>query len=530
MIEPALFPTLLIVALLLLGVLGWAFFNTRRLAQQERDRFFTLTRDLLCMVGFDGYFKKINPAWEEIFGYGGAEFLNTPFVDFIHPDDIEKTQLAYEKLKTGQEVISFENRYRCRDGSYRWLLWNARAHLEDRLIFASARDLTERKKNEEALRQNEEHSRSIIERALDAFVSIDEEGRIWDWNLQAEAIFGWPRGEAVGRFLHETIIPPQYRESHLRGIRHLQATGEGPVLNKRIELTALRRNGEEFPVEIAIWPLRMRDRATFHAFISDITARKLAEARIQELHETLRRRANQLEEANQDLEAFSYSVSHDLRAPLRHVQGFIELLQESPALANDVSGRHYMTVIARAAEEMGRLIDALLAFSRTGRAKIQPAKINVRAMVDQVIEELQMETKGRAIAWDIGPLTDVTGDSALLRLVWTNLISNALKYTRPRSEARIEIGCEQRAGDQNEVIFHLRDNGVGFDMRYVNKLFGVFQRLHRAEDFEGTGIGLANVQRIVSRHGGRVWAESAPDCGATFYFSLPLIAPLPSGD
>ena len=183
-----------------------------------------------------------------------------------------------------------------------------------------------------------------------------------------------------------------------------------------------------------------------------------------------------------------------------------------------------MNVISRAAKQMGRLIDDLLAFSRTGRVEMRLVKVDMREMVDQVIRDLEMECAGRKITWDIKPLNKVAGDPSLLRLVWTNLLDNAVKYTRQREEAKIEIGQmddNHNGADVNEVVYYVRDNGVGYDTRYATKLFGVFQRLHRAEDFEGTGIGLANVQRIIHRHGGRVWSEAQVDIGATFYFSLP---------
>ncbi len=262
-----------VLLMILATVISW-FFQARRRAQRELDRFFILTRDLLCVAGFDGYFKRVNPAWESTLGYTQEEMVSKPFLEFVHPEDRGKTVMESARLAKGGEVVSFENRYRCKDGSYRWLLWSARSLMEEELIFASARDLTERKHIEEVLRQSEERSRSIIEGAHDAFISIDFDGKITDWNIQAESIFGWKRAEVLGQFLHETIIPPQYRESHLRGIRHLQATGEGPVLNKTIELTALRKNGEEFPVELVVWPLQRGKETTFHAFVRDITGRK----------------------------------------------------------------------------------------------------------------------------------------------------------------------------------------------------------------------------------------------------------------
>jgi PAS domain S-box-containing protein len=519
--------TFVVVALLLLiltTVISW-FFQARRRAQRELDRLFTLTNDLFCIAGFDGYFKRVNPAWEKTFGYTREELTAKPFEEFLHPDDLEKTRQEFARQLHGQGVISFENRYRCRDGSYRWLLWNAHPLVDEQIIFASARDLTERKQIEESLRQSEERSRSIIDGAYDAFISIDTAGRITNWNSRAEAMFGRPRAEAIGRLLDETIIPPQFREAHRRGMRHFHATGEGPVLNKAIELTALRKSGEEFPVEIIIWPLRMGGEATFHAFVRDITSRKMAEEQVLNLNEELKQRADLLESANKELESFSYSVSHDLRAPLRHIHGFVELLQKAPALQGDESSRRQMGIVAKAAKEMGVLIDDLLAFSRTGRAEMHPMEINVREMIDQVIQDRAAECEGRKVTWVIKPLPPVAGDPRLLRLVWVNLLDNALKYTRRCEEAKIEIGSLPGDDpDRSEMVFYVRDNGVGFDMQYASKLFGVFQRLHRAADFEGTGIGLANVQRIIHRHGGRVWAEAKVDSGATFYFSLPLTA------
>jgi PAS domain S-box-containing protein len=519
--------TFVVVALILMilaTIITW-FFQARRIAQQERDRFFNVTRDMLCVAGFDGYFKRVNPAWEQALGYSQSEMMEKPFLDFVHPDDREKTVEATANLSKGGEVTSFENRYRCKDGSYRWLLWSARSMVSEGLIYGSARDMTERKAIEESLRQSEERSRSIIDGAYDAFISIDAKGRIANWNRQAEAIFGWSREEASGRLLQETIIPPQYREAHSHGLQHFHATGEGPVLNKAIELTALRKSGEEFPVEIIIWPLRLDGETTFHAFVRDITSRKKAEQEVLTLNDELKQRATLLELANKELESFSYSVSHDLRAPLRHIHGFVELLQKAPAIQADEQSLRQMGIIAKAAKEMGRLIDDLLAFSRTGRAEMHPIRIDMREMIDQIVRDRAMEDNGRKVTWDIHPLVKVAGDPGLLRLVWTNLLDNALKYTRRSEEARIEIGQmpdSAKNGNAREAVFYVKDNGVGFDMQYASKLFGVFQRLHRAEDFEGTGIGLANVQRIIHRHGGRIWAEAKVDSGATFYFSLPV--------
>ncbi|HTR44953.1 MAG TPA: ATP-binding protein [Thermodesulfovibrionales bacterium] len=236
-----------------------------------------------------------------------------------------------------------------------------------------------------------------------------------------------------------------------------------------------------------------------------------------ETNAALKQKAAELEAANKELEGFSYSVSHDLRAPLRHMAGFMELLRKKEWSRLDETSRRYVTVITEASKKMGRLIDDLLSFSRIGRSEMHMAAVDFGTLVRETVEEVQHDAEGREVSWTIGELPDVKGDAALLRLMLVNLFSNALKFTRTRTRAEIEMGCTRV---QDEHVFFIRDNGVGFDAKYSGKLFGVFQRLHRQDEFEGTGIGLANVQRIVSRHGGRIWAEGTVGQGATFYFTL----------
>ena len=279
---------------------------------------------------------------------------------------------------------------------------------------------------------------------------------------------------------------------------------------------SMAESGRHYREDELLLAQQLADRAALAIDNARLFA-EVEEAR-RDLEQRVLARTAQLEEANRELESFSYSVSHDLRAPIRHISGFADMLRKRGGDALDATSVHYVQVIADAAKQAGILVDDLLAFSRMGRAELARQRVSMDAMVKEVLGLLQPEIGSRAIEWRIGPLGDVTGDTAMLRLVWRNLLSNAVKYTRTRETAVIEV---ERTELEREHVFCVRDNGVGFDMKYLGKLFGVFQRLHSADQFEGTGIGLANVRRIVGRHGGRAWAEGEVDRGSTFCFALP---------
>jgi PAS domain S-box-containing protein len=361
----------------------------RRQVERERERFFTLALDLLCIAGFDGYFKRLSPVWERTLGFTLGELLERPFIEFVHPDDREATGREAARLAQGLDVVSFENRYRCRDGAYRWLLWSATADTGEGLIYATARDITDRRKADEEIRR---------------------------------------------------------------------------------------------------------------------------------LNENLRDHARQLEAANKELEAFSYSVSHDLRAPLRGIDGFSQALLEECGDRLDARGKGYLERVRGAAQRMGQLIEDMLALSRVTRTEMRREPVDVSALAEAVARELESGAPQRQVEFVIGTGLSATGDARLLRVVLQNLLGNAWKFTSRRARARIEFGTAP--GPDGKPAFFVRDNGAGFDMAYAHKLFGAFQRLHGVTEFEGTGVGLATVQRIVRRHGGEAWAEGRVGGGATFYFTL----------
>jgi PAS domain S-box-containing protein len=497
------------------------------LAHQFRNKVMESAVFGLGVLDLAGRFTLANEHFGKIMGYVPEELLGKPYSLLLSPEnDAAVRPLFLSVIQEKRRLADREIEVMRKDGSAATVLFSwspLLAQNEVTGVVGTVLDITELKKLEKALRESEQRLRLIIETTLDGVITIDADGMITGWNTQAEKIFGWPAREVLGRRLSETIIPPGYREAHERGLKHFRATGEGPVLNRRIELSALNRDGREFPVELAITPIRSGPEISFSAFVRDITDRKRAEAEIRELNATLEERVRdrtvQLEAANKELEAFSYSVSHDLRAPLRHIDGYVQLLQEEHAPALDAAARRYLGKVASSVQQMGRLIDDLLAFSRMGRAEICRSEVNMRELAEDALREMAGDTAGRNIEWDIKPLPAARGDPALLRQVWVNLFSNAVKYTRPRDPAKISVGGVKKDG---EWEFCVRDNGVGFDMRYADKIFGVFERLHNAEEFEGTGIGLANVRRTILRHGGRTWAEGRVGEGAAVYFTLPI--------
>ncbi|HUD41119.1 MAG TPA: ATP-binding protein [Dokdonella sp.] len=384
------------------------------------------------------------------------------------------------------------------------------------VIYASERQVRQRLEAESRARQAIVRSRTIVQSLREPILVLDNGLRVLMMNKAFREVYGVegedPAGAALDEIgsgawsdaaLHQRLVDVAVRDRELWDYELTQRTGEDIV---RVVFVNARRM------------LLSEHEPAILLTVNDVSAIKRAETQIRDLNRELELQVEQVSEVNRELEAFSYSVSHDLRAPLRHIAGFAGKLERHLGERGDDTTRHYLSIIVESAQRMSSLIEDLLLYSRLGRNALRMQPVDMQALVAEMRAMLTTEATGRDIEWRIGVLPVVVGDESMLRQVWQNLLGNAVKYTARRAHALIEVGVMTST---EGPVFFVKDNGTGFDMEYAGKLFGVFQRLHKASDFPGTGIGLANVRRIVGRHGGRTWAEAVPDQGAIFYFSLP---------
>ena len=468
----------------------------------------------IYMLDPEGHVRSWNAGARQIKGYTESEILGQHFARFFTPEDVAAGRPAAVLRAAAAEERYEEENWRVRkDGSRFWADVVITAVRDDRgalVGFAKVtRDLTERKRAEQALRASEERFRILAVTANDAILSADSHGNITYFNPGAERIFGYTAEEVSGRPL-TTLMPERFAEAHRAGLARYLATREARVIGRTVELAGRRKDGTEFPLELSLAAWNQGAEVAFTAIIRDITSRKEGEER-------LRSYATQLEAANKELEAFSYSVSHDLRAPLRSLDGFSQALLEDYHDRLDDTGRDFLQRVRAASQRMGTLIDDLLSLSRVTRGDLQVEKVDLSALATALAAELQRSDPQRDVRFAIAPDLVARGDPGLMRLVLQNLLGNAWKFTGKRSPAHVEVGSMAHDGGR---AFFVQDDGAGFDMAYAAKLFGAFQRLHASDEFPGSGIGLATVQRIIHRHGGQVWAEGTPGRGATFYFTL----------
>ena len=488
-----------------------------RASELSYRRLFEAARDGILLLDVDtGRITDVNPFLVELLGFSHDEMVGKTVGELSPFKDVVSNQAMLERLQK-DGYVRYENLpLETRDGRKKAVEFVSNVYQagDKKVIQCNVRDITERKQVELALIR----LAAIVESSDDAIMGKDLNGIITSWNKGAEKIFGYTTVEMVGTSIMR-LIPADRKDEENHGLENIKR-------GKSVEhFETLRQIKDGRLINVAVTVSAIRDTNGQIIGVSkvahDITDRKMAEEKIRQLNVELEQRViertAQLEAANKELEAFSYSISHDLRAPLRAVNGFAGIVLEDFGPQLPEEGRNYLGRIRAGALRMGELIDDLLAFSRLSRQSVNWQNVNTIKLVQNVLDELKPQSAGRQLEIQIGNLPVCHGDPALLKQIWVNLISNAIKYTCGREPGIIEIGC---ARENNENVFFVRDNGAGFDMQYANKLFGVFQRLHRADEFEGTGVGLAIVQRIVHRHGGRVWAKAEVNRGATFYFTI----------
>jgi PAS domain S-box-containing protein len=488
-------------------------------ALRHSSRHFELSSDMLCTAGFDGVFRELNAAWTTTLGWSRDELRSRPYVEFVHPDDRERTERETAGLSRGGITVDFVNRYATKDGGWRWIDWKSMAVAEDELIYASARDVTQRTETEAALEGSERRARQIVETAHDAFIGMDAQGAITDWNPEAERSFGWSREEALGRELAETVIPERHREGHRRGLERFLATGETRMLGKRLELSGLHRDGREFPIELTISAVETAQGHVFHAFMRDITERVGA-------RELLSFARDEALEASRMKSMFVANVSHEIRTPMNGVIGMGELLLDTEL---DVTQREYAETICASGESLLTLIDDILDFSKmeAGKLELDRADFDLRETIERPCTMLAARAHEQglelAVEIDAGVPERVFGDAARLRQVISNLVSNAIKFT---SEGEVVVRASATPGEGGTTLLRIAvsDTGIGIAAEALDELFDPYSQADGSTTrrYGGTGLGLSISRQLVELMGGTVNGESEPGTGSRFWFELPL--------
>jgi len=463
--------------------------------------------DLICIINAHTLkFLEVNDAVNAMLGYTVEEMKGSSFAFYLSRED---RPLLEQLSKENKDTFSFETRVYSKDRMIKWLHWNIVS--KNDLWFANARDITGIKEAEEI----RNHLAIVVKQSNDAIYLHNHDGKIISWNEGAEKIYGFTEAEALNMKIWN-IVPDH-------AMQEMQEVINGILKGERIqsmEMKRITKYGKMIDVVFSASVITDPNDNLKSVAITerDITAQKKSDQEIQQLNNELTRHIDELQVINQEMESFSYSVSHDLRAPIRCINGYSHIILDAYREHFDEELNRLFGIILENSKKMGALVDDLLAFSRLGKRGLSKGRIDIDEVAHRVVTDIGVAGARLNARINIGPLKPTEGDQTLLYQVFMNLVSNAIKYSGKKENPVIDIGCTEQG---NEYIYYVKDNGSGFNMKHAHKLFGVFQRLHNNNEFEGTGVGLAIVQRIVAKHGGRVWAESVEGEGATFYFSLP---------
>lgn len=500
--------------------------DSLQLSEEKYRKIIEEAGDVVYSVDEKGYFTYINPICKKLTGYPESELIGKRYLELVDSLWKKKVEEFYKEqlTKSTQETI-FSFPIMTKSGEQKWVEQIVTQQKKAGIVIghhAIVRDITQRKKdeieiNEKSLELNrankelnasERRIQAIFDSAPDAVIVIDDQSMIQKWNHKAEKLFSWDESEVIRKPLYDYIIPERYREKHKTGMKHYLATGEGPVLNKDIEIEAVDKKGKEFSVVLSISPVDIKDKILFIGFLRDITEKKKIETLIKQ-------KSEELERSNKELEQFAYIASHDLQEPLRMVTSYLQLLEKKYKDKLDQDANDFIHFAVDGSARMKTLIFSLLDYSRVNRVK--PLEdINLDELLKNVVHDLEIQIEENKAVITVEPLPVIYGDKLLINQLFQNLISNAVKFKGERTPEIIISGKKE----QNEYLFSVKDNGIGIQKEYASKLFVIFQRLNTKDQYPGTGIGLAICKKIVEKHGGKIWFESEFGQGTTFYFTL----------
>lgn len=498
-----------------------------QLSEEKYRKLVEEAGDVVYTSDYNGYFTYINPMSIKLTGYTEHELVGKHFLEIIDPEWKERVAKFYkDQFDNRIQETLFSFPIITKSGEKKWIEQTViQQKIGDRIMGHQAivRDITERKKNEEEIKQkseelersnknlkdSEQQIQSIFNSAPDAVIVINHESTIVKWNHKAEKLFYWNESEVMGKPLYDFIIPERYRERHKNGMKHYLSSGEGPFINKDVELEAINKKGIEFNISLTIAPVGIKDKILFIGFIRDITQRK-------KIEEEIKQKSGELERSNQELEQFAYVASHDLQEPLRTINNFVGLLEKNSSTKVDEDTKLYFKFIVNASSKMQDLIKDLLEYSRVGR-NMTIASVDCNAIVKEVIALMDASIKESSAKITVASLPVLKGNETELKRLFQNLLSNAVKFRKQNDAPVITITAEDKG---TEYLFAITDNGIGIEEQFIPKLFIIFQRLHSEDQYAGTGIGLATCKKIVMLHGGKIWVESKIGEGSTFYFTL----------